>query len=290
MKLRVATRLSPLARWQADFVADRLRAMDPDLEVELVARTSEGDRRQDVPISEIGGKGVFSKEIQALVLEGEADIAVHSAKDLQAVTPQGLVLAAVTPRADARDALVGSNLADLPSGAVVGTGSNRRRVQLESLRPDLRVVGIRGNIATRLGRLQGDDPLDAIVMAAAALDRLELDGLVVDRLEPDLFIPQVGQGALAIECRSDDAATIDRLTQIDDVDSHRLLDAERGFLIRLGGDCDLPAGAHAVLAGDRITMTGVLAVDGRVARHRLGGEDGPALGAALADHLRAELS
>lgn len=289
MIVRVATRLSPLARWQADHVASLLRAVEPDLEVTFVARTSEGDRRQDVPISEIGGKGVFSKEIQALVLEGEADLAVHSAKDLQAVTPDGLVIAAVPPRADARDALVGATLDGLPVGAVVGTGSNRRRVQLQALRPDLDVVGIRGNIATRLGRLDGPDGLDAVVMAAAALDRLDLDGLVVDRLEPDLFIPQVGQGTLAVECRSDDDVIRSLCARIDDARSRRILDAERSFLIRLGGDCDLPAGAHAVLAGDHLTMTGLLAEGDALVRHRVGGDDGVVLGAELADHLRSQL-
>ncbi len=290
MIVRVATRTSPLARWQAETVADMLRAVEPDVEIEFVARAAEGDRRLDVPISEIGGKGVFSKEIQALVLEGAADLAVHSAKDLQAITPDGLDLVAVPPRGDARDALVGARLEDLPEGATVGTGSARRAVQLRRLRPDLTVTGIRGNIATRLGRLDGDEPLAAIVMAAAALERLGIDDRVVDLLEPDVFVPQVGQGTLAVECRTGDDRIAGLLRRIDDDHSHRVFDVERAFLRRLGGDCDLPAGAHAVLVADHLTITGVLADGDRLEEHRVAGDVDPALGVELADELRARLA
>lgn len=244
MTLRVATRRSPLALWQAHHVSDLLTGIDPSLEVELVDIDTTADQRLDIPISELGGKGAFSKQVQRLVLEDRADIAVHSAKDLQAETPAGLVIAAFPARGDVHDALVGCRLADLPLGAVVASGSQRRRVQLAELRPDLRFIQLRGNIATRLGRL---DTCDAMVMAHVALQRLALTPDVVDPLDTSTMIPQVGQGALAVECRLDDSATRALLAAIDDLASRITVTAEREFLAELGGDCDLPAGAHAEL-------------------------------------------
>lgn len=205
------------------------------------------DLQLDIPISELGGKGAFSKEVQNVLLAGAADIAVHSAKDLQADTPDPLVIAAVPQRGDTRDALVGSRLDDLAPGAVVATGSNRRRVQLAALRPDLSFVGLRGNIGTRLSKLGS---FDALVMANAAIERLELTLDAVDVLTADQMIPQVGQGTLAVECRSDASDLISALAGIDHAPSRRMLEAERGFLLELGGDCDLPAGAHAVIGAD----------------------------------------
>lgn len=191
--LRIATRASALAQWQARHVASLL-----DVEAELVLTQTSGDADQRSPISEIGGKGVFAKEVQYAVLDGRADLAVHSAKDLPSITAPGLVLAAAPGRGDPRDALVGSRLADLADGALVATGSNRRRVQLQALRPDLRFAELRGNIATRLEKASG---FDAIVMAATALDRLELTPPIVDLLDVTDMVPQVGQATLAIECR-----------------------------------------------------------------------------------------
>ena len=238
-------------------MAAALRDREPGIEVELVPVTTTVDRRLDVPISSLGGKGVFAKQIQAAVLDGRADLAVHSAKDLPSTTLPGLVLAAVPERGDARDALCGRRLDDLTSGSTVGTGSARRRVQLSVLRPDVRFVELRGNMAKRLSHL---DELDAIVVAAVALDRLGLSDRLAEVLDVDALVPQVGQGALAVECRADDVDTIGRVAAIQHRPSRRRVDAERAFLARLGGDCTMPAGAHAVVDPDgRLTVTGVLA-------------------------------
>ena len=289
MRLRVATRGSSLARWQADHVAGLLRLADPQLTVELVVVDTVGDRRLDVPISELGGKGVFAKEVQTAVLDGRADLAVHSAKDLPSVTVDGLTLAAVPERGDPRDALVGSTLTALPHGAEVATGSNRRRVQLATLRPDLRFAELRGNMATRLGKAEA---FDAIGVAAVALGRLGLAGHIADVLTVEQMVPQVGQGALAVECRSDDEAVRAALAAIEHPASRRRVDAERAFLAELGGDCDLPAGAHASLRDDgTLSLTAVLAPPDHSTVHRATatGPDGPALGTALARELTARL-
>ncbi len=279
MTLRAATRGSALALWQTRHIAELLGAP-----VEEVVVSTVGDRRTDVPIHSMGGKGVFVKEVQAAVLDGRADFAVHSGKDLPAVTPDGLALVAVPARADARDALIGATWDSLAPGARVATGSVRRRAQLAWHRPDLNFSELRGNIATRLEKAEG---FDAIVMAAAALDRLEVSPAVVDRLDPSVMVPQVAQGALAIECRADDVEAIATLAAIEDGPTRRVVDAERAFLDELGGDCDLPAGAHAVLVGDEVEMVGMLAaLDGRVLiRERRSDVDGVSLGRAIARHL-----
>jgi hydroxymethylbilane synthase len=262
--LPAATRGSALARWQTEHVGALLGAAHRDVALAPVIVDTTADRRLDIPIWEMGGKGVFVKEIQAAVLDGRADLAVHSGKDLPALTPEGLVLAAVPERADPRDVLVGSTLAGLPVGGLVATGSVRRRAQLAWLRPDLTFAGLRGNIATRLAKA---DRFDAIVMAAAALDRLDLDlgGRTVETLEPSVMLPQVAQGALAVECLAGDAATAALLAGIEHRESRIAVDAERAFLAELGGDCDLPAGAHATLSGDSLVIEGLLAsMDGHV--------------------------
>lgn len=257
MKLRIATRRSPLALWQANEVASRLSAAHPGLQTELIPTDTAPDLDLSRSIGEIGGKGAFSKEIQALVLAGAADLAVHSAKDLQAVTPAGLVIAAFLERGRVEDCLVGSRLRDLRPGATVATGSNRRRVLLLDIRPDLHVVDLRGNIATRLGRI---GEVDAIVMAEVALERLGLRPGVVESLDAESFVPQVGQGALAVECSADDGAAIKMLAAIDHAATRATVSAERSFLATLGGDCDLPAGAHATLGSDgKLTIRGILA-------------------------------
>jgi hydroxymethylbilane synthase len=287
-RLRVATRGSALARWQADHVAVLAQKAEPGLDVETVVVVTSGDRRRDVPIWELGGKGMFVKEVQAAVLEGRADVAVHSAKDLPSLTPDGLVIGAVPERADVRDALVGAALDALPSGAVVATGSLRRRAQLAHVRPDLRFDSLRGNMATRLARTDDAD-VDAVVVAAAALDRLGLSDRIAERLDPDMMLPQVGQGALAVECRTDDTDTRCLLDRIEHTPSRRTVDAERGFLVELGGDCSVPAAAHATLAGDRLRVRGLVAsADGRtLVRHELAGpaSSGAALGRSVARQL-----
>jgi hydroxymethylbilane synthase len=284
----VATRGSALARWQADHVAVLAQKAEPGLVVETVVVETSGDRRRDVPIWELGGKGVFVKEVQAAVLEGRADVAVHSAKDLPSLTPEGLVIGAVPERADVRDALVGATLTALAPGVVVASGSLRRRAQLAHMRPDLRFEGLRGNIATRLARAERDD-IAAVVMAAAALDRLGLSERIAERLDPDVMLPQVGQGALAVECRAGDTDTRCLLDRIEHSPSRRVVDAERGFLAELGGDCSVPAAAHATIAGDRLRVRGLVASadGGTVVRHELAGpaSSGAALGRSVARQL-----
>jgi hydroxymethylbilane synthase len=256
--LRVATRGSELARWQANRVVTLLGD-----DAELVVVTTAGDVRTDVPIHAVGGTGIFVKEVQQAVLDGRADVAVHSAKDLPASdTPEGIVLAAIPERADPRDALVGSTLDALPAGARIGTGSVRRRAQLAARRPDLTFAELRGNVPTRLDRA-GD--FDAIVVAAAALQRLGLDSRVTEYLDPSVMLPQVGQGALAVECRTDDGEARARLAAIDDTRAHAAVGAERAFLAQLGGGCDLPCGALATVEGNEVVVEALLAAaDGHV--------------------------
>lgn len=291
LRIRSATRGSALARWQTDHVAQLLvdagRARGLAVAVEAVVVETTADQRLDIPIWEMGGKGVFVKEVQAAVLDGRADLAVHSAKDLPSVAVPGLALAAVPTRADPRDVLVGATLDGLVPGATIATGSVRRRAQLASLRPDLTFTGLRGNIATRLEKVPDGG---AIVMAAAAVGRLGIDlsGIDHEVLDPKVLLPQVGQGALAIECRSGAGELAELLAAIEDGPSRRAVDAERAFLAELGGDCDLPAGAFAVVGADgEVVLDTLLAsLDGHtVLRHRVGGVDGVAMGRSAARYL-----
>ena len=275
--LRIATRGSRLARWQAERVAGRLGG-----DTELVIVSTTGDQRTDVPIWTIGGTGVFVKEVQQAVLDGRADLAVHSAKDLPSETAAGLVLAAVPERADPRDALVGARLDNIPAGGRIGTGSVRRQAQLAALRPDLRFESLRGNIETRVAKAAD---LDAVVVAVAALERLGLADRIAEALEPEVMLPQVGQGALAVECRAGDPGTQARLAAIDDPAARGEVEAERAFLRRLGGGCNLPCGALARVGPDgTITIDVLLAtLDGKsVLRIRQQGADPEAVGSAAA--------
>jgi hydroxymethylbilane synthase len=278
--LRAATRASELARWQTNHVGELLGR-----EIEPVVVDTRGDRRGEVPIWEIGGQGVFVKEVQAAVLDGRADVAVHSAKDLPSAPTAGLALAAVPERDDPRDALVGSALDDLPPGAVVATGSVRRRAQLAWVRPDLTFAGLRGNIATRLAKAPR---YDAVLVALAALRRLGRTDRVAEALDPALMLPQVSQGALAVECRLDDEATLGAVAAIDHAPSRRAVEAERAFLAELGGSCDLPVAAHArLLDGNGLELAGMVSsLDGRVMlRQSAAGPEPGALGRSLARHL-----
>ncbi|MGH9211340.1 MAG: hydroxymethylbilane synthase [Acidimicrobiales bacterium] len=285
-RLRVATRGSALARWQAAHIVDLLLAAEPSLDVELVLIETDADQRLDLPIWELGGKGVFAKQIQDAVLEDRADIAVHSAKDLPSATPDGLVVGAVPERADPRDVLVGSTLEDLPQGGVVATGSLRRQAQLAHRRPDLRFEGLRGNVPTRLEKA---GQFDAIVLAAAGLDRLGYSDQIAERLAIEVMLPQVGQGALAVECRRNDYDVRPLVERIEHAATRACVDAERGFLAELGGDCSLPAAAHATLAGEGLRVEGMIASpDGRtLLREEATGPSsaGAALGRSLANHL-----
>ncbi len=261
-RARLATRASPLALWQAHSVAEQLGRSQPGIEVTVVTVDTAGDRRVDRSIGEIGGQGVFVKEVQAAVLDGRADIAVHSAKDLPSATPDGLLLAAVPSRADPRDVLVGSTLDGLAPGALIATGSRRRMAQLAWLRSDLTFMGLRGNIASRLQKIP---PGGAIVMAAAALERLRLVPVVSQTLEVAQMVPQVGQGAIALECRKDDLARAHLLESVNEEDAFVCVQAERAFLSSIGGGCDLPVGAHAWLDGATMTIEGLVgSADGKV--------------------------
>ncbi len=299
--VHLATRQSSLAIAQAESVADGLRARWPDLNVVLVPVATEGDRRRDVSTGEIGGKGVFTAAVQQAVLDVRADVAVHSAKDLPAAQVPGLVLAAAPRRADPRDALATceplGGLDELPLGAVVGTGSPRRVALLRWLRPDLEVVPLRGNVETRLHKARGGE-LDAVVLALAGLQRLgiaagERDGGLdwVVPLDPEVFVPAPGQGALAVEARADDTRTIGLLSALTDRPSRVALRGERAFLARLGGSCTLPAGALLSEGEGRLEIQGFLAApDGKgMVRERLAGplDDPEGLGEGLADRLLA---
>ncbi|MCL4119060.1 UNVERIFIED_CONTAM: hypothetical protein GTU68_037971 [Idotea baltica] len=286
--MRIATRGSELALWQAHHVQAALLDAGACDHVEIVIVSTSGDRDKVTPLHEIGGKGIFVKEVQAAVLDGRADLAVHSAKDMPAISPDELMLGAVPKRGNPADVLVGSRLVDLPQRARIGTGSVRRRAQLAVLRPDLQFDELRGNIATRLDRVAD---FDAIVMAAAALERLELQPADVDVMPPEHMVPQVGQGALAIECRvADDVATT-ALAAITHAESQAVFECERAFLRELGGDCSLPAGAHAVVTPDGFALTGFLASEDLTTSHQITavGSDGPALGTGLAIELRSRL-
>ncbi len=278
--LRAATRGSTLALTQTRRVADLL-----GIDVELVVVETVGDRVTDAPISTIGGQGVFVKEVQAAVLDGRADIAVHSAKDLPSAPTPGLVIGAVPERADPRDALVGCTLDGLPAGARVATGSVRRRAQLAWLRPDLTFAGLRGNMETRLAKADG---FDAIVVAAAALHRLGRADRMTEVLEPHVMLPQVAQGALAVECREADDDTLALLADLDHRLSRLAVEAERAFLREVGGSCDLPVGAYATVDPEGgIHLEAMVATgDGRVVlRHRDEGDDPVELGRKVARHL-----
>ena len=277
--MKIATRGSALALWQANRVMALL-----DRPAELVIVSTRGDKRRDVEIHQLGGTGVFVKEVEQAVLDGRADIAVHSAKDLPSTTDAGLALGAIPERADPRDALVGCSLDALPTAALIATGSVRRRAQLAALRPDLQFTGLRGNVDTRIAKAAD---VDAVVVAACALDRLGRLDEAAEVLDTRLMLPQVAQGALAVECRDDDAETIAILQAIDDHDAHRCVVAERAFLAELGGGCDLPVGALARVDGGELLIMVLLAtLDGRiVVRADARGTDPASTGRAAAAAL-----
>lgn len=283
--MRLATRGSPLARWQAAHIAQLL-----GVEPELVIVETLGDQRRDVPVEALGGTGAFVTEVRQAVLDGRADAAVHSAKDLPSAPVDGLHIAAVTERGDPRDALVGAALADLPHGAMVGTGSARRRVQLAHLRPDLRFGELRGNMETRIAA--AGNRFDAVVVAAVALQRLGLSDRIAEVMSVDRFVPQPCQGALAVECRADDERITSVLAVIEHAPSRVTADCERAFLAEVGGGCGAPLGAYAQVDVDgSIAAIGVLAEDnGTLHRDSASGDDPSEVGRALARALRGKVS
>jgi hydroxymethylbilane synthase len=291
-RLRLATRGSQLALSQAGWVARRVEEK-LGVTVELVTVRTSGDRLADVSLAKIGGKGLFVKEIEEALLDGRADLAVHSAKDLPARIAEGLVLAAFPERADPRDALVtreaGQRLLGLPNGARVGTGSARRRAQLLALRPDFEVVALRGNVTTRLERL-AEHRFDAVLLACAGLDRLDLGARIHERVSASLMLPAVGQGVLAIEARSGEALAAD-LAALSDPVCARAIAAERAFLARLEGDCNVPLAAFAEPAQDgglRLRGMVVSANGARIARAEAAGENPERLGIDVAEAVLAK--
>ncbi len=253
--LVIASRGSQLALWQAHWVERRLTAAGHECRIEIIKTT--GDKITDVPLAKVGTKGLFTKEIEEALLEGRADLAVHSLKDLPTELPEGLVLAAVPEREDARDAIVGKRLADLPQGAKVGTSSLRRAAQLRKLRPDLAIESVRGNLDTRLRKLdQGQ--YDAIVLAAAGLKRLGWAGRIAEILDPSVMCSAVGQGALAIETRSSGAGRA-ACSALDHPETHIAVTAERGVLGALGGGCQVPIGAYATVRGGLLFLQAIVA-------------------------------
>ena len=290
MKLTLGTRGSRLALAQTDMVRRLLEAAEPGLETAVEVIHTKGDKILDVPLAQVGGKGLFVKEIEDALLDGRADVAVHSLKDVPAELPAGLVLGAALARELPYDAFVSERFAtlpDLPEGARVGTSSLRRVAQLLASRPDLEVVPLRGNVDTRLRKLA--EGLDAVILAAAGLRRLGLADRVTGLLTPPDFVPAVGQGVVVVECREDDGSTRARVERLEHGPTRVAMRAERAFLSRLGGGCQVPLGALAEVDGDHVTVTGMVGrPDGStVLRDRAegGAEEAEALGLALADRL-----
>jgi hydroxymethylbilane synthase len=288
--IRIATRKSPLAKWQANHVADLLRALEPGLQVELHELMTRGDKILEVPLAQVGGKGLFVKEIEDALLNGDAQIAVHSMKDLPAIVAPGLVVAAIPVREDPRDALCSprwKTLENLPRGARIGTSSLRRSAQLKAIRPDLQMEVVRGNVQTRLNK--ASEGLDAVVLAYAGLRRLGLAEHATQVLSPEQMLPAVAQGALALEARADDAATLARLARLDDPETRFRVEAERGFLARIEGGCQVPIAGHATVSGGQVHLRALVAsLDGtRVIRGERRGPvaEARALGVALAEEL-----
>ena len=292
MKLRIATRRSPLALWQAEHVRARLMERHPGLAVELLPLTTSGD--QQVEGTLLGGKGWFVKELEEALLEKRADLAVHSMKDVPAAQPPGLALAAFLAGEDPRDAFVSNahaGLDALPRGAHVGTSSLRRQSQLRAQRPDLLVGELRGNVGTRLARLD-EKKFDAVLLACAGLTRLGLGARITEALDVERFVPAIGQGIVGIECREDDARTRERVGALNDAASAVRLAAERAMNAQLGGSCTVPVAGHAVVGAGRVRLTGLIAApDGvRVVRDVIEGPaaQAAALGATLAGKLLAQ--
>jgi hydroxymethylbilane synthase len=256
----IGTRGSALARWQANHVADRLRTLHPDLEVELRIIKTKGDKILDVPLAQVGGKGLFVKEIEEALKRGEIDLAVHSVKDVPTELVQGLGLTAIPEREDPRDAVVsrsGARLADLPRGARVGTSSLRRRCQLLALRPDLQVSDLRGNVDTRLDKLSAG-AYDAVLLAAAGLRRLGHEERAAEFLAPEVMVPAVGQGALGVETRLEDREVNDLVSGLHHEPTALRVRAERAMLARLGGGCQVPVAGHARIEGEELVLCGLI--------------------------------
>jgi len=289
----IATRKSPLAMWQAEHVAAKLKQAHPDLEVELMGMSTQGDKILDTPLAKIGGKGLFVKELEQGMLEGKADIAVHSMKDVPVAFPEGLHLPVIMQREDPRDAFVSNqfgSLEEMPEGAKVGTSSLRRQSQLSANRPDLEILPLRGNVNTRLRKLD-DGEYDAIILASAGLIRLGFADRIKNYISTDSSLPAIGQGAIGIECRIEDERVNRLLQPLHDQDTADCVLAERAMNQRLEGGCQVPIGGHAVLDGDYLSMRGLVgSTDGQqIIRAQSSGhrKDAETIGIAIAEDLLA---
>ena len=291
--VRIATRKSALALWQANFVKAELAAAHPGLQVELVPMSTQGDKILDTPLAKIGGKGLFVKELETAMLEGRADIAVHSMKDVPVDFPEGLMLHTICKREDPRDAFVSNTyqqLADLPQGAVVGTSSLRRQCQIKAMRPDLQIKDLRGNVNTRLAKLDAGE-FDAIILASAGLIRLGFEARIASFLDVGTSLPANGQGAVGIECRSDDLVVQQLLAPLEHKETRICVLAERAMNRKLQGGCQVPIGAFAVLQQNELWLRGLVGqLDGsEILRSEIKGEATQAeqLGTQLAEQLLA---
>ncbi|CAI3791187.1 hydroxymethylbilane synthase [Rheinheimera sp. MM224] len=291
--VRIATRKSALALWQANFVKAELEAAHPGLQVELVPMSTQGDKILDTPLAKIGGKGLFVKELETAMLEGRADIAVHSMKDVPVDFPEGLMLHTICQREDPRDAFVSNTfqqLADLPQGAVVGTSSLRRQCQIKAMRPDLQIKDLRGNVNTRLAKLDAGE-FDAIILASAGLIRLGFEARIASFLEVGTSLPANGQGAVGIECRSDDFVVQQLLAPLEHQETRICVLAERAMNRKLQGGCQVPIGAFAVLQHNELWLRGLVGqLDGsEILRSEIKGDATQAeqLGTQLAEQLLA---
>lgn len=291
--IRIATRKSPLALWQAEHVRERLLALHPGLQVELLTMSTQGDRILDSPLAKIGGKGLFVKELEQGMLDGRADLAVHSMKDVPAELPEGLCIGAILEREDPRDAFVSVQYAsvdELPEGARVGTSSLRRQCQLRATRPDLQILDLRGNVGTRLGKLDDGD-YDAIVLACAGLKRLGLSARISRELPPEEMLPAIAQGVIGIECRVDDERVNSMIAPLTHVETRQRTAAERAMNATMAGGCQAPVAGYSVLNDGVIELRGLVGrPDGsRIIRGDVHGspEHAAALGKQLADDLLA---
>ncbi|OKP04642.1 porphobilinogen deaminase [Xenorhabdus eapokensis] len=289
--IRIATRQSPLAMWQAQYVQQQLKYFHPELQVELVPMVTRGDIILDTPLAKVGGKGLFVKELELALLEKRADIAVHSMKDVPVEFPDGLGLVTICERDDPRDAFVSvkyASLDELPAGSVVGTSSLRRQCQIRQLRPDLAVRDLRGNVGTRLNKLDNGD-YDAIILATAGLKRLGLEERIRMPLEPELLLPAVGQGAVGIECRLDDQQTRELLSPLNHAKTEVCVLAERAMNTRLEGGCQVPIGSYAIWQGENIWLRALVgSPDGTVivrGERRISPEEARQAGIMLAEEL-----
>jgi len=293
-KLRIATRKSPLALWQAEHIKQKLQTHHPELQIELLGLTTEGDQHLDSSLQKAGGKGLFVKELEKALLDQRADIAVHSMKDVPMDFPAGLILPVICEREDPRDVLVANQyqtLQQLPQGATIGSSSLRRQCQIKALRPDLKIELLRGNVNTRIDKLDAGK-YDAIILAAAGLIRLQMANRITAYLPPQQCLPAAGQGALGIECRQDDQRILDLITPLTDLPSYHCVTTERAMTKRLGSGCEVPVAAYATLENNHITLRGLVGKpDGSLLLHvEVSGNihDAEKIGITAAENLLAQ--